>query len=151
MTDHAERWLGVVLASLAMAACGGENADPATAAASDPAVVAGAPAADPHAGHTMDAATGSDIDHAAGAVVEVDVDGKRIKLAHDVMENIGMSAMTMTFGVAGEIDLAAFEPGDDVRFMVKKGRDGSLRVMAICDAVVDGEDCLAALMDHADH
>ncbi len=104
-----------------------------------------------HAGHEMADKKVGDMDHGAGKVVEVDAAGRRIKLDHGALPGIGMDAMTMFFGVAGDVDVESFAPGDDVRFMVKKGRDGSFRIMAMCGAAADGDDCLSAHMDHSDH
>ena len=104
-----------------------------------------------HDGHDMTKVKGGDIDHGSGTVVELDMDGRRIKLDHGELPNIGMNAMIMFFGIAGDVDLAGYEAGDEVQFMVKKGRDGSYRIMAMCDAATDGEDCLSALMSHGEH
>ena len=62
-----------------------------------------------------------------------------------------MGAMTMGFDIAGDVDLSGFEDGDTVSFMVKKGRDGSYRITAICDTGAAGDECLAGMMDHSGH
>lgn len=107
-----------------------------------------------HDGHDADAmhgAASSDMDHGAGEIVEIDSEGGRVKLDHDALENIGMDAMVMFFGVTGDVDLSNFDVGDDVAFMVKRGRDGSYRVMAMCDTQEAGADCLGEMMSHDGH
>jgi len=59
-----------------------------------------------------------------------------------------MGAMTMGFDIMGDVDLAGFADGDQVAFMVKKGRDNSYRITEICNTGTDGEDCLEGMMDH---
>ena len=62
-----------------------------------------------------------------------------------------MGAMTMGFGITSAVDLSGFAKDDKVSFMVKKGRDGSYRITAICNTDTDGKDCLGAKMDHSGH
>jgi len=38
-----------------------------------------------------------------------------------------------------------------VSFMVKKGRDNSYRITAICNTEKDGSDCLDTKMEHSGH
>ncbi len=139
---------GVAAFSLLVAACGQEDEYAVSPSATNKVEEPQSMTNDNHDGHDMAEMKGADTDHGAGKVIEVDAEGRRIKLDHDELTNIGMNAMTMFFGIAGDVNLAAFETGDDVRFMVKKGRDGSYRIMTMCNAAVDGEDCLAAMMDH---
>lgn len=140
--------MSVCALSLLVAACGQASESNSTPGASE--AEAQNTTIDNHEGHDMTGMKSSDTDHGAGRVVEVDAEGRRIKLDHEELPEIGMNAMTMFFGIAGDVDLAAFETGDDVRFMVKKGRDGSYRIMAMCNAAVDGEDCLSTLMSHSE-
>ena len=141
---------GVAPFSLLVAACSEASDNAASPAVTYAAAEPQAMTNDNHEGHDMADMKSGDIDHGAGKVVEVDVAGRRIKLDHEELPNIGMNAMTMFFGIAGDVNLAAFEAGDNVRFMVKKGRDGSYRIMAMCNAANDGEGCLSALMDHSE-
>lgn len=140
---------GVVVFAFLVAACGqaSDTADSSAASTTTEEPLQTMSDND-HEGHDMSAMKGGDTNHGAGKVIEVDVAGRRIKLDHEELSNIGMNAMTMFFGIAGDVDLTVFEAGDDVRFMVKKGRDGSYRIMAMCNAANDGEECLSALMNH---
>ena len=49
----------------------------------------------------------------------------------------------MNFALMGDADLTGFSEGDQVSFEVKRGRDGSYRIMEICDVDENGTDCLA--------
>ena len=136
------RLAGAGILPMLAASCGGAQDSVETSVESTPPAEEKTLTHEMHGGGETGSTDTGVIDHAAGVVVEVDLEGKRIKLDHDEMPNIGMSAMTMFFGVAGDVDLGEFEAGDKVRFMVKQGRDGSYRIMAMCDAVEDGADCL---------
>ena len=92
-----------------------------------------------------------DTGHTTGIIVSVSPDGKEATIDHQEIEGVGMSAMTMGFGITSAVDLYGFAKGDKVSFMVKKGRDGSYRITAICNTVTDGKDCLDAKMDHSGH
>jgi Cu/Ag efflux protein CusF len=103
-----------------------------------------------------------DTGHTTGIIVSVSPDGKEATIDHQEIEGVGMSAMTMGFGITSAVDLSGFgitsavdlsgfAKGDKVSFMVKKGRDGSYRITAICNTVTDGKDCLDAKMDHSGH
>ncbi len=140
--------MGFAAFSLIVAACGQADDNAASPTANNEVEEPQAMSNGVHDGHDMAELKGADTDHGAGKVVEVDAKGRRIKLEHEELTNIGMNAMTMFFGIAGDVDLVGVEVGDDVQFMVKKGRDGSYRIMAMCNAAMDGEDCLAALMNH---
>ena len=92
-----------------------------------------------------------DTGHTTGIIVSVSPDGKEATIDNQEIEGVGMSAMTMGFGITSAVDLSGFAKGDKVSFMVKKGRDGSYRITAICNTVTDGKDCLDAKMDHSGH
>ena len=62
-----------------------------------------------------------------------------------------MGAMTMGFEILSGVDLSDYERGDNVSFMVKKGRDGSYRITVICNTDTEGADCLMSKMDHSGH
>jgi len=72
-----------------------------------------------------------DTGHTTGIIVSVSPDGKEATIDHQEIEGVGMSAMTMGFGITSAVDLSGFAKGDKVSFMVKKGRDGSYRITAI--------------------
>ncbi|GGY48861.1 copper-binding protein [Parvularcula lutaonensis] len=99
---------------------------------------------DAHKGHDM--AMSGDMGHATGTVVSVG-DG-RLGINHGPIEGVGMGAMTMEFGVMGAVDPSEFDAGDEVAFMVRRGRDGSYRITAICNMGDLGTDCLDGMMDH---
>ena len=92
-----------------------------------------------------------DTGHTTGVIFSISPDGKEATIDHQEIEGVGMSAMTMGFGITSAVDLSGFAKGDKVSFMVKKGRDGSYRITAICNTVTDGKDCLDAKMDHSGH
>lgn len=92
-----------------------------------------------------------DTGHTTGIIVSVSPDGKEATIDHQEIEGVGMSAMTMGFGITSAVDLSGFAKDDKVSFMVKKGRDGSYRITAICNTETDGKDCLDAKMDHSGH
>ena len=92
-----------------------------------------------------------DTGHTTGIIVSVSPDGKEATIDHQEIEGVGMGAMTMGFGITSAVDLSGFAKNDKVSFMVKKGRDGSYRITAICNTDTDGKDCLGAKMDHSGH
>lgn len=92
-----------------------------------------------------------DTGHTTGVIVSVSKDGQQATIDHQEIEAVGMGAMTMGFGILSSVDLSAYKAGDNVSFMVKKGRDGSYRITAICNTDTDGADCLKSNMDHNGH
>ena len=91
----------------------------------------------------------SDVGYTTGIVVSISPDGSQATIDHGAIEGIGMGAMTMGFGITSGVDLSGYAKGDTVSFLVKKGRDGSYRITAICNTDTDGSDCLDAKMDHS--
>ena len=55
----------------------------------------------------------------AATVVEVDSQSRRIKLDHEYIQSMGMSAMTMKFNVDSDLPLDEYRSGDAVRFKVE--------------------------------
>lgn len=96
----------------------------------------------PMLGHDADIMDG-DTGHAKGTIVSISPDGGSVTIDHGPFEGIGMGAMTMNFALMGDADLTGFSEGDQVSFEVKRGRDGSYRIMEICDVDENGTDCLA--------
>lgn len=125
-----------LIATVGLVACG----DSETSSASPSGTMTDAPM--DHMGHDMSGDTG----HAKGTIVSV-AEGE-LGIDHGPIDGIGMDAMTMLFGTMGDVEATAFEEGDEVSFMVKRGRDGSYRIMAICDTNTDGADCLDGMMNH---
>ena len=89
--------------------------------------------------------------HTTGQIISISSDGQQVTIDHNEIEGVGMGAMTMGFTVMSDIDLSGFASKDRVAFMVKKGRDGSYRITAMCNTVTEGADCLKSKMDHSGH
>ena len=137
------------LLALSLAACGGaeDTVPPAASEADMPMDMAGDDAVD-HGNHDM-GAMGDGVGHATGTIRSVGAEGDFLTIEHGPFDGgIDMGAMTMGFDIMGNVDLSAFSVGDEVAFMVKQGRDGSYRIMAICNTGMDGADCLDGMMDH---
>ncbi|WP_017930864.1 copper-binding protein [Robiginitomaculum antarcticum] len=92
-----------------------------------------------------------DTGHTTGVIVSISPDGKEATIDHQDIDGVGMSAMTMGFGITSTVDLSSYAKGDSVSFMVKRGRDNSYRITAICNTANDGQDCLDTHMDHNGH
>ena len=69
-------------------------------------------------------------DWTRAVIVKVEPEKARVVLNHQRIKSIGMEAMTMTFKVVDGPALAAFKPGDKVRFTVIE-KDDYLVVDAI--------------------
>ncbi len=95
--------------------------------------------------------TMSDTGHTTGVIFSISPDGTEATIDHQEIEGVGMEAMTMGFGITSAVDLSGFAKDDNVSFMIKKGRDGSYRITAICNTDTDGKNCLNAKMDHSGH
>lgn len=137
------------LLALSLAACGGaeETAAPTPDNAEPPAAMADHDGMD-HGDHEMGAEMDG-IGHATGTIRSVGSQGDFLTIDHGPFDGgIDMGAMTMGFDIMGDVDLSGFADGDEVAFMVKQGRDGSYRIMAICNTGTDGADCLDGMMDH---
>lgn len=134
---------------LSLAACGGtkEPAPPATTEPESAVDMADHDGMD-HGDHDM----GGEMDgigHATGTIRSVGAQGDFLTIAHGPFDGgIDMGAMTMGFDIMGDVDLSGFAEGDEVAFMVKLGRDGSYRIMAICNTGTEGADCLSGHMEH---
>lgn len=89
--------------------------------------------------------------HTTGVILSISPDGTEATIDHQAIDGVGMGAMTMGFGITSSVDLSGFAKDDNVSFMVKKGRDGSYRITAICNTDTEGKDCLNAKMDHSGH
>lgn len=87
------------------------------------------------------------IGKATGVIRSVGSQGDFLTIAHGPFDGgIKMDAMTMGFSIMGSVDLSSFAEGERVAFMVKQGRDGSYRIMAICNTSTSGADCLNGLI-----
>ena len=135
---HAMKMTLTALATLSLIACGAETSGEMDHSTMD------------HS--TMEKGTvAGDTGHTTGVIFSISPDGKEATIDHQEIEGVGMGAMTMGFGITSAVDLSGYAKGDNVSFMVKKGRDGSYRITAICNTDTDGDDCLDAKMDHSGH
>lgn len=90
-------------------------------------------AADGHSGHQMHqmkpaAAKGGEAIWADGTVKKVDKAGGSVTISHGPLDNIGMAAMTMAFGVKDPAWLGKLKAGDRIRF-VADYVDGAILVV----------------------
>ncbi len=126
------------LLALGPAACGGGG----DAADSPPETSRPADTAMDMANRDRIAATGG-TGQATGIIRSVGSQGDYLTIAHGPFEgDISMGAMTMGFDTVSGVDLSGFSDGDEVAFRVKQGRDGTYRIMAICNTGTEGSDCL---------
>ena len=130
--------------AIAVAACGVEqdntpDAGPASEARTE---MASGGMDDP--AHDMD---GGDVGRSTGVIRSVGDQGDVVVIDHGPIDGVGMDAMSMDFGIMGDVVLSGFTEGDQVAFAVRRGRDDSYRVVAICNTVTDGADCLDGLVD----
>lgn len=134
------------LLALPLTACG--NAEPTVSSQDSkietPLVISAGNAMD-HSNHSI---SGAQIGHGTGIIKSLSTQGDFLTINHGPIEGVGMSAMTMGFDIMGGVDLSTFTEGDAVAFMVKRGRDNSYRITAICNTDIDGDGCLNELMDH---
>jgi Cu/Ag efflux protein CusF len=139
-------FLTAAVFALSLTACDGSQ-EPAPAKVSQPAASSEMPAVETmdHTGHDMN---GGNMGHATGVIKSVSSQSDFLTIDHGPIDGIGMGAMTMGFDILDGVDVSSFAEGDEVAFMVKKGRDKSYRITAICDMRSDGADCLGSMMDH---
>ena len=92
-----------------------------------------------HGEHAMEESIG----HATGVIRSVGEQGDTLTIDHGPFKGgIEMAAMTMRYGVTEGVDISAFTEDAEVAFLVKHGRDGSYRILAICNTKTDGGHCL---------
>jgi len=83
---------------------------------------------------------------AAGTGVVKGIGEKQLIIDHGPIQGSTMGAMTMGFSLLKKFDISGLAEGDEIAFLMKVGRDGSLRISAICKPAQDGEKCLQALL-----
>ena len=136
-------------AALLLAACGEAEAPTAPATGAGEASVAGAEMDHDgmdHEGMDHGAVAADGMTMGQGRVVAVESD-TRVRIDHDAIEGAGMAAMTMTFEAMRDVALDGLDEGDEVHFLLDRGRDGTFRLAGICDVVAeDHEACMADLM-----
>jgi len=135
---HAMKMTLTALAALGLTACGAETSDDMDDSTMD------------HSKMSEEKIAG-DTGQTKGVIFSISPDGKEATIDHQEIEGVDMGAMTMSFGITSIIDLSDYAKGDNVSFMIKKGRDGSYRITAICDTDIDGDDCLDTKVDHSGH
>jgi len=142
-------FISVSLFTLVLAACGNaQNSAPAqTATAAMPMDMSNGQMTVDNSEHDM-SAMGDGFGHATGVIKSLGSEGTFVTLQHGPFEGIDMGAMTMGFDIMDDVDLSGFAEGDAVAFMVKQGRDGSFRVVSMCNTAKEGADCLESMMDH---
>lgn len=90
------------------------------------------PAQDAHAGHGPQdappsdgaAAAGTDAEASEGEVVRWDAATARLTLRHGAIRNLGMAPMTMVFRVREPVEGLNLAPGQRVRFVAERTREG---------------------------
>ena len=127
-------YLVAFVSALALAACGSESSTTEAPASSSA-------EAEQHTGDHGSA--GSNTGQGRGVIRSVGVQGDFLTIEHGPLEGIAMGAMTMGFDITGGVDLSGFADGDEVAFAVKRGRDNSYRITAICNTTTKGDDCLS--------
>lgn len=69
-----------------------------------------------------------------------------VMIKHGDIQGAGMGPMTMGFGFLNDVDVSALKEGDEIAFLLKIGRDDSLRIVGYCKPEKDGKDCLQSLL-----
>lgn len=132
--NRSSLYLVAGVSALALTACGSENS----------ANEAPASTVTETEQHTSNhGSAGSNTGHGRGVIRSVGVQGDFLTIEHGPLEGIEMGAMTMGFDITGGVDLSGFADGDEVAFAVKRGRDNSYRITAICNTTLEGDDCLS--------
>lgn len=129
------------LLAITLAACGiAEKSTPPDSTSGEAAkdMAGGDEAGGPHDMEAM----GVGVGHGKGVIRSVGNQSDFLTIEHGPIDGIGMGAMTMGFDIVSGVDLSGFADGDEVSFMVKQGRDGSFRIMAICNTRTEGDDCI---------
>lgn len=84
-----------------------------------------------------------DTGETTGVIRSIGETGDFLTLSHEAIDGVGMGAMTMGFATLSDVDLSEYQVGDRVAFSVKRGRDGSYRITAICKTEGSDRSCLA--------
>ena len=95
-----------------------------------------------HSDMDMASTEAGDTGMTTGTIRSVGENGDFLTIAHERIDGVGMDAMTMGFDIMSNVDLSEYEAGDRVAFAVKKGRDGSYRITAICETTGMDMSCL---------
>ncbi|OED39691.1 hypothetical protein AB833_13795 [Chromatiales bacterium (ex Bugula neritina AB1)] len=69
-----------------------------------------------------------------------------VMIDHGAIQGTTMGAMNMGFGYVNEVDVSTLKEGDEIGFLMKIGRDDSLRIVGFCKPAEAGNDCLQSLL-----
>ena len=72
--------------------------------------------------------------------------GDMVMIEHGDIQGTSMGAMNMGFGYLNDVDVSALKEGDEIAFLMKVGKDESLRITGFCKPADDGENCLEAVL-----
>lgn len=72
-----------------------------------------------------------------GVINALDVKKSKISISHKAIASIGYEAMTMDFAVLKPVDLTAYAKGERVHFLLKKGKENSYSIAAMCSLDID--------------
>ena len=65
-----------------------------------------------------------------------------VMIDHGKIQGTSMGAMNMGFSYMKDVDISSLKEGDEIAFLLKIGRDDSLRIVGFCKPSDDGDDCL---------
>lgn len=102
--------------------------------------------------HKMDHGDHCGMPMGEGTLNAVDIKKSKANISHGAIDPIGWPAMTMDFAVLKAVDLAAFAPGERIHFLLKRQKDKTYAVAAVCSLDVDEgahEACMAQMHDTA--
>jgi len=72
--------------------------------------------------------------------------GEMIMIEHGDIQGTSMGAMNMGFGYMNDVDVSELKEDDEIAFLMKVGKDESLRITGFCKPADDGENCLEAVL-----
>lgn len=129
---------------LILAGCGGTEDTPSSQAV-DAQTSSGMPTQMmDHGAQAMEESVG----YATGVIRSVGDQGNTLTIDHGPFKgDIEMDAMTMRYGVSEDVDVSAFTENTLVAFQAKRGRDGSYKIIALCNSETEGVDCLVDKID----
>ena len=66
---------------------------------------------------------------ATGVLHKIDAPNNMVNLTHEPVPELNWPKMTMDLPTTRRVDLSAFDEGDKVQFVLKKGRDNKFRII----------------------
>lgn len=72
-----------------------------------------------------------------GVINALDVKKSKVNISHKATASIGYEAMAMDFAVLKLVDLASYGKGERVHFLLKKEKENSYSVAAMCSLDID--------------